>query len=111
MACYNFFVLKFVPGAHNYSPVMNKPRKVFLLINFVYLPGVSISKESQFPGGKYTGDSPTVNQCFGSGISVSDPDPYPDPHEICLLNPDPAADKISSRSQNKSYRYHLGLFD
>jgi hypothetical protein len=27
--------------------------------------------------------------------SVSDPDP----HSICLLDPDPAADKISSKSQ------------
>jgi hypothetical protein len=37
--------------------------------------------------------------------SVSDPDP----HSICLLDPDPAADEINSKSQKKSY--NLELFD
>jgi hypothetical protein len=45
----------------------------------------------------------------GGLTSVSDPDP----HSICLLDPnadpDPAADKISSKSQNNSC--HLELFD
>jgi hypothetical protein len=37
--------------------------------------------------------------------SVSDPDP----HSICLLDPDPAADKISFKRPKNSY--HLELFD
>jgi hypothetical protein len=43
-------------------------------------------------------------------ISVSDPDPHGSALN-CLLDPDPdpAADKISSKSQNNSY--HLELFD
>jgi hypothetical protein len=39
----------------------------------------------------------------GCVVSVSDPD------SICLLDPDPAADKISFKSQKKSY--YLNLFD
>ncbi len=37
--------------------------------------------------------------------SVSDPDP----HSICLLDPDPAADEISSKNLKNSY--YLELFD
>ncbi len=38
-------------------------------------------------------------------ISVSDPDP----HSICLLDPNPAAEEISSKSQKNSY--YLELLD
>ncbi len=37
--------------------------------------------------------------------SVSDPDP----HSICLLDPDPAADEISSKTKKNSY--YLELFE
>jgi hypothetical protein len=48
-----------------------------------------------------------TNQCFGSGsVSVLNLSPG---SGIPNADPDPAADKISSKSQNNSY--HLELFD